>query len=213
MTWTDGNRWSGNCPRCGLHSYFAEVWQHQFREGQTVCVVECPGGHAFVVEHEPGFKNRVKFVYPVISTHQVPSWLPENYREICGEMYVEFNNGNYRSSVALAGIMLDALVNAFLKSPSDAGKSLKKRLELLKNGDAIDADQFADSTVARLGRNDVMHPDDLAAPVTKEDANEVIDAVISALEGFYKFRRARALPAAKQASVQDEPTATEEEPR
>lgn len=90
---------------------------------------------------------------------------------------------------------MDAHINSLLINNGDKTKPLAKRLEILAGRNLIDQDQFADGTVARLSRNEVIHPETIALSIEQSEAEEAIDAVVSCLERYYKFRRSKALPA------------------
>ena len=200
MAWISGrNMWSGDCPRCGKGSYFAPAYQGRFSDSTLIDVVDCPGGHPFVIcSGTNPDRIQIVFVLPISGESSIPIWLPDEYRDAYSEMCFDYNSGKYRSAVALAGIILDSHVNSLLKSKLDKRKPLGKRLEILIEAKYIDQDQFSDGTVARLSRNDVIHPDTIAALISQEDALDTMDAVSGCLERFYKWRRAKALPAPKE---------------
>jgi hypothetical protein len=199
LSWDENRKtWKGNCPRCGVSSFFQLAWHNRF-SGEDLDVVECPGGHPFVITTKVGSGRATIFsILPINGNHTVPEWLPEEYQHLYSEMMFDFLSSKYSSAVAVAGIMLDAHINSFLTKNGDKRKGLKKRLDLLSENGVIDADQFADSTVARITRNGVVHPENIAEAIDEAGAEEVIDSVSSCLERYYKFRRAKALPAPEE---------------
>lgn len=197
MKWI-GNRnyWSGECPRCAVKSFFSVTKEHIFHDGTMVDLIECPEGHPFVIATRAiSYRSEILFISPISGDSYVPDWLPDEYKKAYAEMMFDFKSKKYRSAISIAGIILDAHTNSLLKNPGDRKKSLAYRLELLAGKALIDQDQFADSTVARLSRNEVIHPDQIAADIEDADAKETIEAVTGCLERYYKFRRAKALPA------------------
>jgi hypothetical protein len=175
-------------------------------------VVDCPAGHPFVISTRSNSnKQQVVFVAPISENAQVPTWLPEEYHSAYREMKFNFISGRYRSAVAVAGIILDGHINSLLKYKGDQRKSLKKRLEILADSKLIDQDQFADGTVARLGRNDTIHPEDVAQETLEKEAEEVIEAVSGCIERFYRWRRAKALPAPAEKAMDPSTTPEPEE--
>lgn len=192
------SQWKGECPRCGIASYFSITTQAVFPDNTRVDVVECPEGHPFsICSNTFSERGEVLYVTPVSGDAEVPTWLPPEYVNAFSEMYFDYKSGKYRSAVSVAGILLDAHISSLLLNPGDKKKTLANRLEILVTRKLIDADQFADGTVARLSRNGVIHPDDVAAEISQENAAEVMDAVGGCLERYYRWRRTKALPAPK----------------
>jgi hypothetical protein len=191
--------WQGECPRCGIRGYFSTVWSASFSDRSHVDVVECPGSHPFIVVTVSvgggSSRGSVLFVSPVSGDVDVPNWLPDQYKNAYAEMMFDLKSQKYRSSVAMAGIILDAHINSLLRNPGDKRMPLARRMEILSARGHIDQDQFADGTVARLSRNEVVHPEEITNTVSEIEAREAIDAVSGCLERYYKFRRAKALPA------------------
>ena len=200
MNWVANKSvWAGERPRCGVGSFFALTLQREFSDGTFIDVVECHGNHPFVIcSTSNPHRGKVLFVTPLSDKLSIPSWLPDEYKDAYAEMGFDFNSGKYRSAVALAGIILDAHINSLMKSKLDRRKNLAHRLEILINAGRLDPDQFADGTIVRLSRNEVMHTESIAETITRDDAADTIDAVSSCLERFYKWRRAKALPAPKE---------------
>ena len=196
---TDKSQWKGECPRCGVASFFSISTQGTYLDGSRVDVVECPEGHPFSIGTiTSSERNSVLYALPVSGAINVPDWLPLEYLNAYSEMMFDFKSSKYRSAVAVAGIMLDCHINTLLRNPGDRKKTLAHRMEILSTRKFIDQDHFADGTIARLSRNEIIHPDDLAREITEDEAAEAINAVSECLERFYKFRRAKALPAGKE---------------
>ena len=190
--------WKGECPRCGMGSFYSVIWSQRFSDRTFVDVVECHGGHPFVIfsKIQPdGDRGSVLHAVPVYGNTGVPDWLPPEYQKVYSEMIFCFKCQEYRSAIAMAGIMLDAHINTMMKNPGEKKKPLKERLDILIKNGRIDHDQFADATVTRLSRNEVIHPSDLTTDVTEAEAKDAINAVSSCLERFYKWRTSKALPA------------------
>jgi hypothetical protein len=200
MKWNNNrNIWNGECPRCGVNSYFNVTWSHIFSDHSSVDIIECPEGHPFMISTTASSLRRfIEFITPVSGDYSVPKWLPIEYSSAYSEMMFDFKSKKYRSAVALAGIILDAHINSLLRNPGDKKKTLANRMEILSKQGNFDTDQFAEGTVARLGRNDVMHPDQIINNIEENEALEAIEAVSGCLERFYKFRRAKALPAPEE---------------
>lgn len=197
MNWVpERNSWRGECPRCGITSLLAPVWSQHFSDNTILDVLECPEGHPFVISTRYGSERRVvNFIAPISGSTNIPTWLPEEYKETYAEMIFNLKSKRYRSAIAMAGAILDVHVNSILRNPGDKRKTLAARLEILSNRGVISADEFADGTITRLGRNGSLHPEDIARQPEPSEAEEIIDAVSSCLERFYKWRRAKALPA------------------
>lgn len=188
--------WKGECPRCGIAAYFHVTWEGSFRDRTYIDVIECPDSHPFVIGTEYGSeKKSIRFIAPISSEYTVPPWLPAEYKDAYAEMMYDFKSNKLRSAVAVAGIILDSHINSLLRNPGDKRMPLGKRMEILASRNLLDPDQFAEGTVARLNRNDVIHPEDISQPIDEAEAKECIEAVSACLERFYKFRRAKALPA------------------
>jgi hypothetical protein len=198
FTWlSNRNQWKGPCPRCGVTAYFQVVASKRFSNPDVFLdLLECPEGHGFLIESENLIEREfVQGVYPISAKMDVPEWLPAEYREVYEEMYFSFKSKKYRSAIALAGILLEAHVNSLIKNPGEKKKSLFDRLSILINEGKINHEQFAEATVARLSRNETLHPESLAESISENTAEEIIRAVSSCLEQYYKFRASKALPA------------------
>lgn len=203
----DKNVWRGECPICGFNAFYNVLWGARFSNGTLLDVVECPGGHPFSIAYTSGINNTKNFTYacPISGKINNPSWLPDEYKEIYSEMIYNYKLENYRSAIAVAGMILDVHINTLLKNEGEKRKPLKVRLEVLHKSGRIDPDQFSDATITRLSRNEIVHPEDLSITVMEGDAKETIEAVTSCLERFYRWRSSRALPApAEQVGVIEE---------
>lgn len=200
---TNKNKWKGECPLCGLNSFYVSVWEHTFGN-EHVNILECTEGHPFmvsfrlVVQPDRQAKRDVEYITPVSGDTNVPSWLPDGYKGLYYEMNFDFKSKKWRSAIAIASIILDTHVNSLLKNPGERKKPLAARLEILQKFKLITPDEFSEATIGRLSRNEVLHPEKISEkPITEEDASTTIEAVLSCLERFYKWRISKALPAPK----------------
>jgi hypothetical protein len=141
-------------------------------------------------------RGLLKGVFPHEWFDDVPDWLPDDFRETFQELLFVRGQHQFRSVVAIAGLLLEAHVNEQIPTLGDKKKSLFERLQYLKVQGKIDQDQFSDATIARITRNGVLHPTDILEQVNEKDADEVMGSVIAYLERAYKYRSSRALPPA-----------------
>ena len=196
MQWNSNRSiWQGECPVCGINSFFSTTWEGNFTDYSKINIVECPGGHPFIITTHSGSKSSILSISPINGNIDIPSWLPTEYEKVFSEMMFDLKSQKYRSAVAMASIILDVHINSLLINPGDKRKPLAQRMEILSVRKLIDQDQFADGTVARLGRNEVLHPETISVDIEEHEAKEAVDSVIGCLERYYKFRRAKALPA------------------
>jgi hypothetical protein len=155
----------------------------------------CSGGHAILVEYMSEDNDRKTLTCcPVDHSITIPHWLPEIFHSTYTELMSVRSDGNKRSVVSLCGIMLEAEVNILLKNPGEKKKSLFDRLVALKNQGLIDNDQFSSGTIARITRNEVMHPKEIMEEIEHEEVEKIFDEVMIFLERSYKFRSSKALP-------------------
>ncbi len=201
-------KWAGTCSRCGMGGFF-DIQATKVYAGKQIDVLFCPAQHAFVVEYRENRKHEILTVYPIEVQSSVPSWLPDEYHSTYSEMLDAYSRAKYRSMIACCGLLIEAHINSIIKNPGDKKKSLFDRLEILVKQGKIDADQFSEGTIVRLTRKDVLHPQDFLKEVTQADAKEVLDSVIAYLERTFKFRIAKALPAAKKEDISGESAQTQ----
>jgi HEPN domain-containing protein len=210
LEWLNGrNVWRGECPRCEYGGHYAPRNTDRFSDRTTVDILECSAGHPFVVmtrlHPDPAQRGEVIYAMPITGEINVPSWLPPEYSKTYAEMMFDYKSGQYASAISMASRMLEAHVNSLLKNPGESRKNLKRRLEILVEHGRIDHDQFAEATITRLNRNEVLHPGLLNEEATESDAKDTIDAVSGCLERYYRWKVTKALPAPSE-QVSDEMT-------
>lgn len=189
---SDKGAWAGPCPRCGMAGYFPPT--HTSPLGNyLIDILHCSGGHPFIAEYN---RNRAAFlkVYPSEWFGDAPDWLPEEYTSVFAKLLEAQARIDFRSVIALCGILLEAHVNEQIPTEGDKKKSLFDRLEYLKKQGKIDHDQFSDATITRITRNGVLHPKEILAEPSEKDAADAINAVVSYLGRAYAYRTSRALP-------------------
>jgi len=187
------SRWRGVCPRCGMGGFY-EVQKTNAYGGYSIDVLICSNRHHFCIEYERSDRNALSSIFPIEFVGDVPEWLPEEYRDAYTEMLKDYNDQRYRGAIAVAGIIMDADVNTLLNTKGDKGKSLFLRLQILIEKGKIDRDEFSEATVARIGRKEAIHPEDIKDAPAEENAQEIIESVKNYLERRYKYRASRALP-------------------
>lgn len=195
------NQWSGTCPRCGRDGFF--ITKHSFKAGKIIInLLWCSGQHSILAETFPDTEV-LSDAYPVEFHGVVPAWIPTEYQNLYREMLKAFSENMYSSVCALCGILLEVKVNEMIKLfEGDREKKITKpekiplfrKLEMLIDKGRINPDQFSSAMVAKLARNETLHPKDLE-PIDRESAEQAIEAVTTFLEKEFRFSYSRALPA------------------
>jgi hypothetical protein len=157
----------------------------------------------FYLEHLTNHPEAILDIGPVEDYVEVPSWMPAEYHSAYQEMLDNMNRAKYRSVVGIASVILDAFIASLLPNEGDRKKPLYQKIDAAMNLGKIDRDQFSDATVARLTRNDVLHPETILEAVDAQEAQEIVDSVSGLLERAFKFRSSRALPAPRSVMEED----------
>jgi hypothetical protein len=186
-------------PASGLHEI-----ADQFGHGSTQqAVYKCPNCHRLnlATEHHSndfGGGGGGTRVLPVAAAAEgaqwyAPTWLPrpgevqefpdvpEHIAQAATEATLCVSVGAYRAAGALAR----AVIEATAKDKKAEGRNLEKRIDALRDADHIRKHTQEQAHEIRHFGNDMAHGD-FVDPVTKEEAEEVVELMAEVLDEVYQ---------------------------